>query len=191
MPKPKDEKKIDQIFKATLKLVAKNGFSGLRMGDVAKAAGIATGTLYIYFKDKQTLVNALYLHLKQDMASRYIIKDDFSKPYKQMFDAIWKKYFLVTLENRQASAFIEQYYMSHFYDKKKKDEAHQSLQLIYELLDRGKKEKLIKNIDNALLIAQVNGPILDITKMITSGNIENSPQTIHWALQMAWDAIKR
>lgn len=191
MPKPKDENKIAQIFNATLKLVSKDGFSGLRMGDVAKAAGIATGTLYIYFKDKETLINALYLHIKQDMASKYIIKEDFNKPYKQTFDAVWKKYYLVTLENRQASAFIEQYYMSHFYNKKKKEEAHQSLKLIYELLERGKKEKLIKNIDNALLIAQVNGPILDITKMITAGNIENSTQTMNLALQMAWDSIKK
>ena len=50
MPKAKDENKIEQIFKATLKLVSVEGFGGLRMSDVAKEAGMATGTLYIYFK---------------------------------------------------------------------------------------------------------------------------------------------
>lgn len=191
MPKPKDEHKIDQIFEATLELVGKFGFSGLRMSDVAKAAGIATGTLYIYFKDKETLVNALYLHVKKEMAAKYIFKEDFTKPYRQTFDALWRKYFQVTLENRQTSAFIEQYYMSHFYNKKKKEEAHQTIQPIYDLLDRGKKEKLIKNIDNAILLAQLNGPILDITKMIWAGNIENNKQTLEAALQMAWDSVKK
>ncbi len=191
MPKPKDENKIEQIYSATLKLVSKDGFSGLRMSDVAKAAGIATGTLYIYFKDKETLVNALFLHLKKQMTSKYVMEEDFTKPFRQTFDAVWRKYFQVTLENRQISAFIEQYYMSHYYNKRKKEEAHQTIHLIYELLDRGKKEKLIKNVDNAILLAQVNGPILDITKMIVAGNIKNNKQTIDAALQMAWDSIKK
>lgn len=191
MPKPKDENKIEQIFQSTLKMVAVDGFGGLRMSDVAKEAGIATGTLYIYFKDKQSLVDALYLHLKKEMAAKYIIKEDFTKPYKQCFDAIWKKYFEATIKNRHASAYIEQYYRSPFYNKKSKDVAHQSLSLIYELLERGKKEKLIKNIDNALLLAQLNGPVLDISKMIQAGNIKMNKQTLAHALQMAWDSVKK
>jgi AcrR family transcriptional regulator len=191
MPKPKDENKIEQIYKATLKLVAMEGFGGLRMGDVAKEAGMATGTLYIYFKDKQTLINALYLFLKQQMASRYIFDEDLAKPYKSCFDAIWKKYFFTTLENPEASAFIEQYYRSPFFNKKSKEQAYQSLQPIYDLLERGKKEKLIKNIDSDLLMAQLNGPILDMVKMHHAGNLVMTPQYIQHALQMAWDSIKK
>jgi AcrR family transcriptional regulator len=191
MPKPKDDKKVEQIYKATLKLVAVVGFGGLKMGDVAKEAGIATGTLYIYFKDKESLINALYLYLKKEMASQYVVKDDFNKPYKQCFDIIWKKYFEATIKNRYASAFIEQYYKSPYYNKKTKDAAHQEITLIYELLERGKKEKLIKNIDSSLLLAQLNGPVLDIAKMIQAGNIKLNKQTLAHALQMAWDSIKR
>lgn len=191
MPKAKDENKIDQIFKATLSIVSREGFSGLRMGDVAKEAKIATGTLYIYFKDKQSLINALYLYLKQAMASQYIFKEDLDKPYKSSFDTIWKKYFYTTIENPEASAFIEQYYRSPFFNKRSKDQAYQSLQPIYDLLERGKKEKLIKNIDSDLLMAQLNGPILDMVKMHQSGSLKINSQTVNHALQMAWDAIKK
>lgn len=191
MPKPKDENKIEQIFQATLKLVAVEGFSGLRMSDVAKEAGIATGTLYIYFRDKQALINALYLFLKNEMASKYIFKEDLEKPYKASFDSIWKKYFYVTLENPEISAFIEQYYRSPFFNKRSKEQAYQSLQPIFELLERGKKEKLIKNIDSDLLMAQLNGPILDIVKMHHSGSLKINTNTVQHALQMAWDSIKR
>jgi AcrR family transcriptional regulator len=191
MPKPKDENKINQIFKATLSIVAREGFSGLRMGDVAKEAKMATGTLYIYFKDKQTLINGLYLFLKQSMAAQYIFKEDLAKPYKSSFDAIWKKYFYTTLENPEASAFIEQYYRSPYFNKKSKEKAYQSLQPIYDLLERGKKEKLIKNIDNDLLMAQLNGPILDMVKMHQSGTLTINAQMVSLALQMAWDAIKK
>ena len=191
MPKPKDENKIEQIFQATLRLVAVEGFSGLRMGDVAKGAKIATGTLYIYFKDKQALINAVYLYLKEQMAAQYIVQEDLEKPYKSSFDAIWKKYFFATLNNPEASAFIEQYYRSPYFNKKSKDQAYQSLQPIYDLLERGKKEKLIKNIDSDLLIAQLNGPILDMVKMHYAGNLEVNTQMVNHAIQMAWDGIKK
>jgi AcrR family transcriptional regulator len=191
MPKPKDENKVEQIFKTTLKLVSKEGFGGLRMADVAKGAKIATGTLYIYFWDKTALINALYLFLKKEMASKYIFEEDLDKPYKTGFDAIWKKYFFATLENPQATAFIEQYYRSPFYNKKSKEQADESLQPIYDLLERGKKEKLIKNIDSDLLLAQLNGPIQDIVKMHEAGNLSINQHTVAHALQMAWDSIKK
>ncbi|MBK7429323.1 MAG: helix-turn-helix transcriptional regulator [Saprospiraceae bacterium] len=38
----------------------KSGYTDLRMADVAKEAGMATGTLYIYFKNKEELINTLF-----------------------------------------------------------------------------------------------------------------------------------
>ncbi len=62
MPRSKDETKVIAIFDATLSVVMKTGFNGLKMADVAKKAGLATGTVYLYFKNKEALINALYLH---------------------------------------------------------------------------------------------------------------------------------
>ena len=49
----KDPNKLAAIYKATLKTVLREGFSGLKMGSVAKEAGIATGTMYVYFESKE------------------------------------------------------------------------------------------------------------------------------------------
>ena len=66
MPRVKDESKIEAIYNATLALVLKSGFAELNMAAVAKEAGIATGTIYTYFKNKETLINQLFLHLKEE-----------------------------------------------------------------------------------------------------------------------------
>jgi AcrR family transcriptional regulator len=42
MPKIKDENKTSLIHHATLRLLTKTGFGGLKMADVAKEAGLAT-----------------------------------------------------------------------------------------------------------------------------------------------------
>ncbi len=46
----------ETIYEAALEVIARADFEGLRMHDVAAAVGIATGTLYNYFKNKEDLL---------------------------------------------------------------------------------------------------------------------------------------
>ena len=49
----KDFSKIDIVFKATLRLIQTQGIAGITMSKIAKESTLATGTLYIYFKNKE------------------------------------------------------------------------------------------------------------------------------------------
>lgn len=49
------EERKSAIIHAALEAFTKKGFAATRMEDIAKAAGIAKGTLYLYFKDKESL----------------------------------------------------------------------------------------------------------------------------------------
>jgi AcrR family transcriptional regulator len=51
-----NEKK-QQIMNAALKLFVENGFHGTSTAEIAKTAGVATGTLFHHFKTKQELIN--------------------------------------------------------------------------------------------------------------------------------------
>ena len=61
--KIKDDNKINDIYAATLKLVKANGLAGITMQAVAKEAGVATGTLYIYFQNKDELIIRLLMYV--------------------------------------------------------------------------------------------------------------------------------
>jgi len=52
--------KRDRILKAAVKVFAKNGFHATRVSEVAKAAGVADGTIYLYFKSKEELLVSLF-----------------------------------------------------------------------------------------------------------------------------------
>ena len=49
----------DAILAAALEEFATNGFAGTRLDDIAKRAGVAKGTIYLYFADKETLFQEL------------------------------------------------------------------------------------------------------------------------------------
>lgn len=58
-PNEKDEGRRKQILDAAQKVFAKKGFNGASIKDLAKAAGVAPGLLYWYFKDKTDLFASL------------------------------------------------------------------------------------------------------------------------------------
>src|SRR5262252_4379467 len=49
-----------RILEAAVKVFAKNGFYATRVSEVAKAAGVADGTIYLYFKSKDELLVSLF-----------------------------------------------------------------------------------------------------------------------------------
>jgi TetR/AcrR family transcriptional regulator, fatty acid metabolism regulator protein len=52
--------KRDRILSAAVKVFARNGFHATRVSEVAKAAGVADGTIYLYFKSKEELLVSLF-----------------------------------------------------------------------------------------------------------------------------------
>jgi TetR/AcrR family fatty acid metabolism transcriptional regulator len=52
--------KRDRILRAAVRVFARNGFHATRVSEVAKAAGVADGTIYLYFKSKEELLVSLF-----------------------------------------------------------------------------------------------------------------------------------
>ena len=52
--------KRDRILRAAIKVFAKNGFYATRVSEIAKAAGVADGTIYLYFKNKDDVLITIF-----------------------------------------------------------------------------------------------------------------------------------
>jgi TetR/AcrR family fatty acid metabolism transcriptional regulator len=52
--------KRERILRAAVKVFARSGFHATRVSEVAKAAGVADGTIYLYFKSKEELLVSLF-----------------------------------------------------------------------------------------------------------------------------------
>src|SRR5499427_4419190 len=52
--------KRERILRAAVKVFAKKGFYATRVSEVAKAAGVADGTIYLYFRSKDELLVSLF-----------------------------------------------------------------------------------------------------------------------------------
>ena len=52
--------KKEAILRAAVETFAHRGFFNARMADIARAAGVASGTLYLYFRDKDDLLVSIF-----------------------------------------------------------------------------------------------------------------------------------
>ena len=52
--------KRDRILGAAVKVFAKNGFYATKVSEIAKSAGVADGTIYLYFKSKDQILVMLF-----------------------------------------------------------------------------------------------------------------------------------
>lgn len=62
--KPKRETtqkdKRERILRAAIKVFARKGFYATRVSEIAKAAGVADGTIYLYFKNKDDVLVSIF-----------------------------------------------------------------------------------------------------------------------------------
>jgi TetR/AcrR family transcriptional regulator, fatty acid metabolism regulator protein len=56
----RDPDKPQQIIDAAVRVFARNGFYNSRVSDIAREAGIASGTIYLYFKTKDEILVTLF-----------------------------------------------------------------------------------------------------------------------------------
>ena len=52
--------KRDRILRAAIRVFAQNGFYATRVSEIAKAAGVADGTIYLYFKNKDDVLISIF-----------------------------------------------------------------------------------------------------------------------------------
>jgi TetR/AcrR family fatty acid metabolism transcriptional regulator len=56
----RDPGKPQQIIDAAIRVFARNGYYNSRVADIAREAGIASGTIYLYFKTKDEILITLF-----------------------------------------------------------------------------------------------------------------------------------
>jgi AcrR family transcriptional regulator len=68
MARPRNPAHRDALLAAATRVFAADGL-GASTASIAKAAGVSTGTLFVYFDTKTALVNELYVSLKGEMGA--------------------------------------------------------------------------------------------------------------------------
>ena len=64
------EFRIQSLQEATMRVIARKGIAGATMQDIAEEAGVAKGTIYLYFRDRDELVEKTFENAVTQLHSR-------------------------------------------------------------------------------------------------------------------------
>ncbi len=187
--KPKDEKKLQAIFDATITLTGQEGIVGLTMSKIAKTAKIGIGTLYVYFESKEELVNELYRQLKSK-GTLSMIDDLKELPVKLQLMEIWKNTLHYQVENHAQMLFMEQFLNSPFISEESRGLSHRFMEYLGALLKKGQEQMIIKQADEGILMSLLTGYSRQLSSQLAATKAPLTEQIINESFAVCWDAIK-
>lgn len=187
----KDDNKNENIFNSAIELINQIGFAETSMSKIAKKANISPSTIYVYFENKEDMINKLYVTVKQKMSQRILRDINELTPVKAGLDVILKNYITFALEYREYFLFIEQFENSPLIRKISRKEGIDQFIQMYDLFERGKKENLLKQVPTKLLVISSYTPIMQLAKDYFNGEAELNDEAIKIIIDMSWDSIRK
>ncbi len=124
--------KRERILEAAESCFAEAGFYGTKISDIASAAGVADGTIYLYFRNKDDVLISWFEWRMEEVSERLARATDeaasktgnsasakleaFVRAYLEMVAENPKAAEVLTVELRQSAKFIKEYKNPHFAD---------------------------------------------------------------------------
>lgn len=104
----RDANKERAIRNHALKMIVKNGFDGLSMQKLAKAADVSPATIYIYFKDREDLILQLFAEASKKMTEATLKDFDPSMSFSEGLKVQWMNRARYCMANPDEMHFLEQ-----------------------------------------------------------------------------------
>ncbi|HEV2984143.1 MAG TPA: TetR family transcriptional regulator, partial [Vicinamibacterales bacterium] len=93
--------KRDAILRAATDVFAESGYFNAQVADVARAAGVAAGTVYLYFRSKDDLLAAVFQRHNPLPAFEAIVEELFDLPARDGLLFFAQRLALLLPEKRQ------------------------------------------------------------------------------------------
>jgi len=158
------------------------------MSKIAKAANVSPATIYVYFENKEVLLRELYLFVKREMSAELLRGVRADAPVPEAFRIIWNNFYKYATGNQARFAFTEQFANSPLVDGCR-DESMQYFVPLLAVFERGKAEKIFKDIPLEIFIAFTFEPLTGLIKGHFFGELELGEKTLETAFEIAWDAV--
>ncbi|MBE8717298.1 TetR/AcrR family transcriptional regulator [Cellvibrio polysaccharolyticus] len=182
--------KRDAILVATLKLLAGKGFHGFSIKQVADLAGVATGTVYLYFRDREHLIEELHEATITRVIAELSDGHDFSlapfEQYQRICLRIWQLFM------REPDMLLSKLQFDHLPCEVIRQSEGQSLKAdspLWLLFDECKAQGILKPLPNEVLFALGLEPCFALALKHTLGIFPVDASTLEAVIQATWDGI--
>ena len=147
------------ILKTALTLFTERGFHNTPTSLIAKEAGVATGTLFHHFKNKEILINELYLHIKKEMLDVLIDESNKIPAIDKKLELVWMNSVKWGIMHPKESLFFQQFASSPFISNLTREQAASQFEFIFDLIDEAVENEILKPMSREFISAYFEGMV--------------------------------
>ena len=144
--KRKDNEKYHRIIEAATKVFARKGFYQSKISEIAKEAGVADGTIYIYFENKDDILISLFEEQMKTVLDNMALQvaeiedpvkklEKFASTHLGLIEKNKDMAEIIQVELRQSGKFMKEYKNERFLEY---------LDVIEDIIGEGQKRGLFK-----------------------------------------------
>ena len=181
------------VYRASLELIAEQGFHGTPMSQIAQKAGVGVGSIYRYFKDKEDLIHGLHAQADREMIDALAATYVAGSSEKDQFFALVTTLTKHLIDNPLEFKFLEQYYNSPYGTEKKREKFFEEIPVnederpFLSLL----KGEAFKDLPIPALHALAFGPLILSVRDHLSGIQTLDEELINQIAGGCWDAVRK
>jgi AcrR family transcriptional regulator len=190
VPVQPESDKAEAILGAALELFVERGFHGTSVPSVAERAGVAAGTIYHYFANKEALVNALYKRWKSAIGAHVMEAFSPTAPMREQFRSVWATMAEFAVKHPKELAFLEFHHHASYLDAESVATERQIFEFGCNVVREAQAAEALKPLPAGLLLEFANGAFLGVFRAGVAGRVPLTKETFKRAEQCAWEAVR-
>lgn len=187
---PEALNKQERILSAALELFARRGYQATAVPDIAKSAGVATGTIYRYFDTKDALLNVLYQRSRSELNACVFAPAPAGPSARDVFGVLWRRLAGWLAEYPEQATFLEQHYHKPLLDEKSREADGIFVQGIERFIMGAVASGEVRDMPPAVAVALIWGGALGMLKMAEDGHLSIEASVVAHAEASLWDALR-
>ncbi len=184
---PKDTRSA--LLAAALTLFAERGFHGTAVPDIARGAGVASGTVYRHFASKDELVNHLYRSCKTALIDRLLAGIRPSDAPRIQFRCLWTALAEHAQDAPFSFDFLELHHHASYLDAESRALELRSLLRLIDVLRSAHERGMPQPLAVETTLALVWGAFVGLVKASRLGYLTLDAATVTAAEEACWNAI--
>jgi TetR/AcrR family transcriptional regulator, multidrug resistance operon repressor len=186
--RPLNETKKESVRDTAIKMIVEEGFKGLSMQKLAKAADISPATIYIYYKDREDLLNQIYLYVYNTANTAALHHFSPSLSFSEGMKILWLNRFNYFIANPYHSLFLEQFINSPLIAAVEAQEDHTYRNQMKAFYSNAVKNKEVKKLELEVYWSIAFAPLYQLIKFHLQKGI--SRNKLLQALELVLTALK-
>jgi len=177
------------IVDAAVTLFARQGFHGTTVPEIAALAGVATGSIYLYFATKEALVNAAFVERKRAMLDALLAASSAGGDFGTRFRRAWRQLVAFAVAHPDDFRFFELHHHESYLDPASRAVGERLMGAAVTFMREIKDAHRIASPSAEVMVSLVWGALVGLLKAADQNFIRLEPQLVEAAGLVLWHGV--